>query len=506
MFLGSTAEENSNHHHLEEITGLIRRGRLEAANSLLHARAVGAAALWILAGLLLGLLLGARLRPWVGVPLLVISTATGAALHPRAASRRSPVPDQPIFRGNAATAVDTAMALAVSGAEDPAAALAAMLRLAAGSIGSQTALLLSLSADGGTLRIEAPLLLDGVVRDHTDIRPLHRTEWGALRVALVSGVPAAAGRSSSGATGWNRLADEFEIGSAALVPLTFGESQFGVLAIGATGERAGGNDLETLGELSAVAGASIGAVLRLRNSAETAARSAKDARFRSDYASVVSHELRTPLTTIVGVLKTLARPELAPESPDARDLLAMAGIQGDRLKSLIEDMLAISQMDGDGVPIRPELTTVPGLIDRAVDAVSGAEALATVRVSPAMPPVILDSVHTHRVLVNLIANAVKYGEESTIAITAAVKGSDLVLVVADHGPGLPEETAATAFDPYTQLLRTEVDGRGGVGLGLSISRGLVEAMQGSLGHEPTPGGGATFVIRLPFKPHAGAGA
>lgn len=453
MFLGSTAEENSNHHHSEEITGLIRRSRPKAANSQL-----------------------------------------------------TPVTEHPIIREDRATAAGTAMALAVGGIDDPGAALSTMLRVAAESIGSQTALLLSLSDDGSALRIEAPLLLDGTIRDHIDATTLHRTEWGTLRVALASGIPAAAARSSSGTTAWDRLADEFGIGSAALVPLTFGESQLGVLAIGTTGERAGGNDLETLGELSAVAGASMGAALRMRDSAETAARSAKAARFRSDYASVVSHELRTPLTTIVGVLKTLARPELAPESPDSRDLLAMARVQGDRLRSLIEDMLAISQVDGDAVPIRPELITVLDVIDRAVDAVPGAGALITVRVSPDMPPVILDPEHTHRALVNLIANAVKYGDESPIAITAAVKGADLVLVVADQGPGLPEETAATAFDPYTQLLRTEVDGQGGVGLGLSISRGLVEAMQGSLSHEPTPGGGATFVIRLPFRPHAGVGS
>jgi signal transduction histidine kinase len=505
MFLGSTTEENSNHHHLEEVTGLIRSGRPQAADSPFHAGAIGAAALWVFAGLLLGLLLGARLDPWIGVPLLVAGTAAGAALLPRAASQSSPVTEQPAVRGNGTTAIGTAMALAVGRVGDPGAALSTMLRLAAESIGSQTALLLSLSDDGSTLRIEAPILLDGTIRDPIDTRTLHRTEWGTLRVALASGVPAAAGRSSNGTTAWDRLADEFGIGSAALVPLTFGESQLGVLAIGTTGESVGGNDLESLGELSAAAGASMGAALRLRDSAETAARSAKTARFRSDYASVVSHELRTPLTTIVGVLKTLVRPELAPESPDARDLLAMAGVQGDRLRSLIEDMLAVSQVDGDSVPIRPELITVLDAIDRAVDAVPGAGALITTRVSPAMPPVILDPEHTHRVLVNLIANAVKYGNESPIAITAAVKGADLVLVVADHGPGLPEETAATAFDPYTQLLRTEVDGRGGVGLGLSIARGLVEAMQGSLSHEPTPGGGATFVIRLPFKPHAGVG-
>jgi len=194
MFLGSTTEENSNHHHLEEVTGLIRSGRPQAADSPFHAGAIGAAALWVFAGLLLGLLLGARLDPWIGVPLLVAGTAAGAALLPRAASQSSPVTEQPAVRGNGTTAIGTAMALAVGRVGDPGAALSTMLRLAAESIGSQTALLLSLSGDGSTLRIEAPILLDGTIRDPIDARTLHRTEWGTLRVALASGVPAAAGR------------------------------------------------------------------------------------------------------------------------------------------------------------------------------------------------------------------------------------------------------------------------------------------------------------------------
>jgi len=505
MFLGSTAEENSNHHHPWEITGLTRRGHPYAANSLFLARAAGAAALWLAAGLALGLLLGGSLSPWSGLPLLVVGAAAGAAVLPPAPSHPGTINEQSPIRENGASAACAAMALAVGDLDDPGAALATMLRLAADSIGSQTALLLSLGDDGETLRLEAPLLLDGAVQDHTDARMLRLPEWGPLRVALVSGIPAAAERSSGDATAWHRLADEFGMEQAALVPITSGGTQIGVLAIAASGDEITRHDLATLQEISAAAGVAIGASLRLRNSADTAARSAQAARFRSDYTSVINHELRTPLTTIVGVLNTPTRPELAPQHPDARDLLAMACSQGDRLKSLIEDMLAISQVDGDGVPIRPELVTVPEVIDRAIDAVSSAEPMTTVRVSPTIPPLILDPEHTHRVLVNLIANAVKYGNESPITITAAVKGGDLVLVVADHGPGLPEETAATAFDPYTQLLRTEVDGRGGVGLGLSISRGLVEAMQGSLGHEPTPGGGATFVIRLPFKPHSAKG-
>jgi len=484
---------------------LTRRGRPYAANSLFLARAVGAAALWLASGLLLGLTLGGSPGPWVGVPLLLVCAAAGAAVLPSAPPHSEPVREGPPTEENGASAACTAMALAVGDLDDPGAALATMLGLAAGSIGSRTALLLSLSAAGDILRLETPLLLDGETRDLAGTRILRLPEWGPLRVALVSGMPAAAGRSSNGATAWNRLADEFGVGGAALMPLTSGDAQIGVLALAASGDEISRHDLATLREISAVAGVAIGASLCLRNSADAAARSAQAARFRSDYTSVINHELRTPLTTIIGVLKTLTRPELASDNPDARDLLAMAGSQGDRLKSLIEDMLAISQVDGDGVPIRPALVTLSDVIDRAIGAVSSAEPLTTIRVSPAIPPLVLDPEHTHRVLMSLIANAVKYGNDSPITITAAVKGGDLVLVVADHGPGLPEETAATAFDPYTQLLRTEVDGRGGVGLGLSVSRGLVEAMKGTLGYEPTPGGGATFVIRLPFKPHAATG-
>jgi two-component system OmpR family sensor kinase len=82
-----------------------------------------------------------------------------------------------------------------------------------------------------------------------------------------------------------------------------------------------------------------------------------------------------------------------------------------------------------------------------------------------------------------------------------VDRAQLVLTVADHGPGLPTATAGRAFDAFTQLKRIEVDAYGGVGLGLSVSQGLVAAMSGAIHHQPTAGGGATFVVRLPFKPH-----
>jgi two-component system sensor histidine kinase KdpD len=180
----------------------------------------------------------------------------------------------------------------------------------------------------------------------------------------------------------------------------------------------------------------------------------------------------------------------------------MASAQGDRLRRLVEDMLAINQVGEASIPVHPELVSLDSVIDQAVDSVAGAEDLVTTQFPHSIPAVILDPVHVKRVLTNLVANAVKYGEDSPIDITTRVVRDDLQITVADHGPGLPGATAAYAFDAFTQLNRTEVDAYGGVGLGLSISQGLVEAMGGAITHDPTPGGGATFIITLPFRPHA----
>ncbi|HSL81705.1 MAG TPA: HAMP domain-containing sensor histidine kinase, partial [Thermoanaerobaculia bacterium] len=174
---------------------------------------------------------------------------------------------------------------------------------------------------------------------------------------------------------------------------------------------------------------------------------------------------------------------------------------GDRLRRLVEDMLAVTHLGDGGVPVHPELVDVAALLRRAVDAVPGAADLATLRVAEDLPPVILDPEHLRRVALNLLSNAVKYAEGSPITVSAAVERDDLVVMVIDRGPGMPPESAARAFEPFEQPTRTEVDAYGGVGLGLSISRGLAESMGGTLGYRPTRGGGATFVVRLPFRPH-----
>jgi len=444
----------------------------------------GPAALWLAAGLAAGLVAAGLWPAGTGVPAVIacmVLAVTVPRIRPAVTN-----PIEPAATAGGVAPLVAALGGALIHLEDPDAALARMLRLIADAVGSQTALVLTLQDDNATLTLEHPILLEGSVPTEPRSITMGVAESGPIRTAMADGIPVDAS-SAGGSAAWDELAAAHQIESAAVVPLKSADGPIGALVLSIPGAAVSKADLADLREIMPAAGAIIGVTLLHRRLAGTVARAARTDRFRSDYASVVGHELRTPLTTILGVIRTLARPEMAPENPEARELLKMAAAQGDRLKRLAEDMLAINQVAGDGMPIHPELISLPDLIDRAVGAVPGAGALTTVRIEGPLPPVILDPLHTRRCLVSLLANAVKYGEGS----------------VADHGPGLPPATASHAFDAFTQLRRTEVNAHGGVGLGLSISRGLIESMHGSIRHERTAGGGATFVVRLPFKAHTG---
>ena len=501
MFLGTTAEENSNLRHSREINGLTSRDPQVARTPSTGALA-WSAAFWLAAGIGSGVAAAGAVPLSVGLPLSVGSAAAAVAI----ASRRSTKPHgieagEPAPRNEAAL-TSAALGRAMADLDNPDAALQKMLRLVARAVGSRTALLLTLTGGGTSLTLDH-IIVDGAIPAEPGTTSMNVADGGPLRMALLAGVPVAANGSTDDPGAWKGFADAHGLASAAVVPLAVTNSQIGLLVVAIQGAAVSKAHLARLHGIMPAASASIGAMLRLRHVAETTARTAQKAGFRSDYAMVVGHELRTPLTTILGVLKTLARPEMAPDNADARDLLEMAGAQGDRLRRLVEDMLAISQVDNGGIPVHPELVSLPDVANRAIDAVPGAEDVTTVWIQDSLPPVVLDPEHTRRVLVNLLANSIKYGEGSPIEVGARVDRNDLVLTVADHGPGLPPDTAARAFDAFTQLNRTEVDAYGGVGLGLSISQGVVEAMGGTIRHESTAGGGATFVVRLPFKPHPG---
>lgn len=117
--------------------------------------------------------------------------------------------------------------------------------------------------------------------------------------------------------------------------------------------------------------------------------------------------------------------------------------------------------------------------------------------TPGIGAVISDPDHLARVVTNLVENAIKYGGDGPIEVATAASRSEVHLSVVDHGPGISYEQHEVIFERFTQLQPHATRSKGGAGLGLSIVKGLTEAMHGRVWYEPTPGGGATFTVAIP---------
>lgn len=215
-------------------------------------------------------------------------------------------------------------------------------------------------------------------------------------------------------------------------------------------------------------------------------------RLKTSLLASVSHDLRTPLTTI----KALAH-ELAPSDERAWVIEAEA----DRLNRMVANLLDLSRLQANAVTMHLEVTAVDDLIGATLQRVSGAMPQRAIVVSLPDDATLLvgrfDLAASMRVLVNLIDNAHRHAPlELPIEMRVWRAGPVIHLAVVDRGPGVPPGEAARIFDAFYRPASRSPD-IGSAGLGLAIARGLAEAQGGTLRHEETPGGGATFVLTLP---------
>jgi two-component system sensor histidine kinase KdpD len=240
------------------------------------------------------------------------------------------------------------------------------------------------------------------------------------------------------------------------------------------------------------------AAARSRTQRETAVRQAAEEtnRMRRALLQSVSHDLRTPLTAIRALATTLDSTELDPDARHA--MLADIESEAGRLTRLVTSLLDLSRIEAGA--LQPVRTTMPveELLDGAVEAVglsTGGRGI-DVRVAAGLPTVAVDETMVRQVLVNLLENAARHDRGSDpIVLVAAPFGDGVAIRVVDHGPGIPESERTRIFEPYLHL--TGPGSRPGTGLGLAIARGFVEANDGTITAERTPGGGATFVVTLP---------
>jgi signal transduction histidine kinase len=294
------------------------------------------------------------------------------------------------------------------------------------------------------------------------------------------------------------LLKELGLKQALVAPLKVESLRVGVIIVGDPYVGTFSEDqVEQLGSLAAPAGLVLSQIGRYEAQADMTRRLEEVAQMKSDFVSTVSHELRTPLTSIIGSLDTVNRPELAPTQPTAQHLLSTARRQAGRLQRLIDDLLVVSRIDRGAIPVHLEAISLRQAFDE-VNRVVSIE--PTFVVDPEGLAVEADRDHLSRILINLVENAAKYAAGSPVELFAWERGPNVLIVVVDHGPGIPDHERDRVFERFTQVDQSDTRSKGGTGLGLSIVKSLTEVMHGSVRVEATEGGGATFVVELPMAP------
>jgi two-component system sensor histidine kinase KdpD len=284
-----------------------------------------------------------------------------------------------------------------------------------------------------------------------------------------------------------------------VVPLRVGERRAGALAIvRGDGAVESANDRLLNAVAAQIANATERARLRQRaTDAEVLQRA--DA-LKTALLNAVSHDLRTPLASIIASASSLRQRDVEWSESERDTFAADIEEQATRLSRIVTNLLDLSRMESGA--LRPERGwyDIGALIDDVVGRLRPLAASHALRVDVAddLPPVPLDYIEIDEVLTNLIENALRHTPSGThVEITASVEGRDLVLAVSDDGPGIPAESLPHVFDPFMRL-STGSDGRGGLGLGLAVARGLVEAHGGQITAQRRGGGGTTFRVTLPL--------
>ncbi|HET9256291.1 MAG TPA: ATP-binding protein [Pseudonocardiaceae bacterium] len=235
---------------------------------------------------------------------------------------------------------------------------------------------------------------------------------------------------------------------------------------------------------------------RLSDKAAQAAPLAEIDRFRTALLAAVSHDLRTPLASAKAALGSLRDSTITWSASDQEELLATADESLDQLITLVTNLLDTSRLQTGAMSVLRRPLALEEVVPRALDDIGAPAQGVQLDVPGDLPEVVADPALLQRVIVNVTTNALQHTPPGTpVLITASALGDRVELRVIDRGPGVSPEDRDTIFAPFQRL--EDRDRTTGVGLGLALSRGLAEAMNGSLTPEETPGGGLTMVLTLP---------
>ena len=250
--------------------------------------------------------------------------------------------------------------------------------------------------------------------------------------------------------------------------------------------------------------AQLGAALEhsdLAQSAREADVLASTDQVRSALLSAVSHDLRRPLAAAMASIGGLRVAGGTLTAEDRSELLATADESLQALSTLVTDLLDVSRVQAGVLAVSLAPVDSADVVAAAVDELDLGPDEADIAVDPEFPPLLADSVLLQRVLVNVLANAMRHAPQGTRVRIATSRLLDTAEIrIIDHGVGIPAERRDDIFAPFQRL--GDDDNTTGLGLGLALSLGFTQGMGGTLTAEDTPGGGLTMVISLPVAEEA----
>jgi signal transduction histidine kinase len=235
---------------------------------------------------------------------------------------------------------------------------------------------------------------------------------------------------------------------------------------------------------------------------DNAARAEELIRLRDEFVAVVSHELRTPLTSIIGYVELLADEDSGDLTTEQETYLEIVQRSTARLVELVGDLLLVAEAERG--PLALDLADID-LVELAAHAVEAARPSADARgialtFDPGSPgPYAGDSTRIAQMLDNLISNAIKFTPQGgSVTVRVDRRGSDAVFEVVDTGDGIADADRERLFDPFFRSREANARAVPGTGLGLTITKAIVEAHNGTIEVDAPTGGGTTFRVWLPI--------
>jgi signal transduction histidine kinase len=225
---------------------------------------------------------------------------------------------------------------------------------------------------------------------------------------------------------------------------------------------------------------------------------------KDQFLSIISHELRTPINAIMGFGSVLDDELVGALNPEQHVYLQKMLTGSEHLLSLVDELLDLSRIQAGQLMLERGPVDFHALIQQGIAGIlplAEKKRMHLVSDMPErLPTMMADSRRLYQVLINLINNAIKFTpEEGTITVRAKLEDDGLLVEVEDTGIGITEQDITKLFKRFNQVDTTYIRKSGGVGLGLAISKGLVEAHGGLIGVRSVPGHGSTFWFTLPLR-------